>query len=229
MPPPKTRIILLVALGHLAVLALLFLLAAPRTDDFYTSPVTAVELVAALEAELPPAEEEAAKPEPEPEPLPEPDPVPDPVEEPPPEEEEARPPPRRIIRQVAAPDIPRSDLKERLRQRLDRVETSAPAVTASREERFPYSWYNNFVQSKMHSLWKRPTRAAVGRDRASAVVSFRVFRDGRIENIRLQESSGSPVMDESVLQAARMADPLPPLPSGFRGPHEDFLILFELK
>ncbi len=216
---------MLVGLAHLVLLLVLILIAAPSADKYYTSPVTAVELVAAVQNDLPPAEEAA---EPEPEPLPEP--IPEPAEEPPPEpDREEKPPPRKIIRQVAPPPIPRTDLQQRLRERLEKVEAAAPAVSASREERFPYSWYNNFIQSKMYNLWKRPPRTAVGRDRATAVIAFRVFRDGHIENIRLQESSGSQVMDDSALQAARMADPLPPLPSGFQGTHEDFLILFELK
>ncbi|MDP8237257.1 MAG: TonB family protein [Candidatus Erginobacter occultus] len=231
MTPRKNRILLLVALAHLVLLLVLILIAAPSADKYYTSPVTAVELVAAVESDRPPAEE--AAPEPEPEPLPEP--LPEPPAEPEPEpapKEEAKPPPRKIIRQVAAPQIPKTDLKKRLRERLDRVETAAPrapAVTASREDRFPYSWYSDLVQARMYNLWKRPPRTAVGREIATAVVSFRVFRDGHIENIRLQEASGSQVMDDSALQAARAADPLPPLPPDFKGPHEDFLILFELK
>lgn len=224
---------MLVALAHLALLLILVLIAAPSAKKYYTSPATAVELVAAVETDRPPAEAEPAAPEEEPQPLPEP--LPEPAAEPPSkpaEEKKAKPPPRKIIRQVVAPQVPKTDLQQRLRERLEKVGTAAPgppAVSASRESRFPYSWYNNFVQSKMYNLWKRPPRAAVGRDEATAVVSFRVFRDGHIENIHLQESSGSQVMDDSALQAARMADPLPPLPSGFQDLHEDFLILFELK
>jgi periplasmic protein TonB len=226
----NNRLLLLVALAHLVVLVSLILITQPSRDRFYSSPVTAVELLAAVEIASEPAKEE---PEPAPE---EPEPLPEPIFEPEPEPApaaEEKPPPRKIVKQVIPPRIPPSDLKQRLRERLERVEAAAPrqpaAVSASREDRFPYSWYNDFVQSKMYNLWKRPPRAAVGKDRATAVVSFRVFRDGHIENIRLQESSGSQVMDDSALQAARRADPLPPLPSGFQGAHEDFLILFELK
>ncbi len=227
MPPRKTRIILLVALGHLAVLLLLILLAAPRVDKYYTSPVTAVELVSALEIDLPPEEEEAAEPEPDPRPDPVPDPPPEPAVA-----EEAPPPPRKVIRRVAAPEIPKTDLQRRLRERLDRVEATPrrpAAVSAPREDPSLYSWYYDYIQSRMQDVWKQPTRAAVGRDEPTAVVTFRVFRDGRIENIRLRESSGSQVMDDSVLQAVRTADPLSPLPSGIKGAYEDFLILFELK
>jgi len=225
---PNNRILLPVILAHLAILLLLVLIAAPSRDKFYSSPVTAVELVAAVEvAPEPEAPEPAAEePEPLPEPIAEPEPEPDQAEEP-------KPPPRKIVKQVIPPRIPPSDLKQRLRERLERVETSAPrrpaAVSSSRDNQFPYSWYKNYVQSKMYNLWKRPPRAAVGKDQATAVVAFRVFRDGHIENIRLQESSGSQVMDDSALQAVRMADPLDALPPEFRGPHHEFLILFELK
>lgn len=224
----KNRILLLVALAHLAILLILILIAAPSRDKFYSSPVTSVELVAAIETAP-----EPPKPEPAPE---EPEPLPEPISEPEPEPapaEEQKPPPRKIVKQVAPPRIPPSDLKQRLRDRLQKVESSSapsrPAVSTSRADHSAYSWYNDLVQAKMYNLWRRPLKTAVGRDQATAVISFRVFRDGHIENIRLQESSGSQVMDDSALQAARKADPLPPLPSGFPGPHEDFLILFDLK
>lgn len=242
MPPPKNRILWLVVLAHLIILLLVILISAPAKKEFYTNPVTAVELVAAITSDFPPAEETSSEPEPEPLPEPEPEmaeePIPEMSEEPIPEvkpDRKEKPPPRKIIRQVAPPPIPRADIQKRLRERLEKVQTTGPAsptgpmVSASREGRFPYSWYNNFVQSKMYNLWKRPLRSAVGREQATAVVAFRVFRDGHIENIHLQESSGSKVMDDSALQAARMADPLPPLPPGFKGAHEDFVILFELK
>ncbi len=218
----QNRVLLLVALAHLAILFVLILIAAPSRDKFYSSPVTAVELVA--EAEIAP---EPAAPEPEP--------LPEPISEPEPETapaEEKKPPPKKIVKQVIPPRVPPSDLKQRLRERLSRVETSAPrrpAVSTSRADHSAYSWYNDLVQAKMYNLWQQPLKTAVGREQATAVVSFRVFRDGHIENIRLQESSGSPVMDDSAIQAARKADPLPPLPSGFPGPYEDFLILFDLK
>ncbi len=231
MPPSKHRILWLVVLAHLIILLLVILISAPTKKEFYSSPVTAVELLDTISNDSPPAEETSTKPEPEP--LPEP--LPEMAEEPIPEvkpDREEKPPLRKIIRQVAPPPIARANIQKRLRERLEKVQApgpAGPAVSSSQKDRFPYSWYNSFVQSKMYNLWKRPLRSAVGQKQATAVVAFRIFRDGHIENIRLQESSGSKVMDDSALQAARMADPLPPLPSGFKGAYEDFLILFELK
>ncbi len=222
----KNRLLILVALAHFVLFLLLILVTQPSRDKFYSHPVTAVELVAAVESAPEPEEAVLEEPEPPPAPPVEPAPEPEPAEP-------AKPPAKKIIRPVVAPRIPPSDLKQRLRERLDRVRTaaparSAPAVSSARGESVP-NWYNSYVQSKMYNLWKKPPRAAVGRELATALVAFRVFRDGHIENIRLQESSGSRALDDSALQAVRMADPLDALPANLKGPYHDFLILFELQ
>lgn len=212
--------------AHLVFLLIIILISFPSSKEYYSSPVTSVDLVEPMEVA-------PIMDEPEP-PLPEPEPEPEPVPEPEPEIE-TRPKPKKIVKKVSPLKLPSSDLKKRLKDRLSQVKTAAPKRTARRpgvssagEQRFPFSWYNNFIQSKMHNLWRRPTKSAVKKESATTLISFRVYRDGHIENIRLKESSGSAVMDESALQAARMADPLPPLPQGFKGGYEDFIILFEL-
>ncbi len=208
----KTTLFLWVLLGHLVILCLIVLVASPSRKQFYSSPITSVDLVEPVEIspEAAEAEEPVIEEPPPPEPEPEIETAPEPATE---------PPPKKIIKQVAPLRVPKTDLKKRLKERLAQVKSPAPgrpgqssSVSASREDRFPYSWYNNFIQSKMYNLWKQPPKSAVKEETAPAIVSFRVYRDGHIENIRLQESSGSSIVDESTLQAARMADPLPPAP-----------------
>ncbi|MDP8215633.1 MAG: TonB family protein [Candidatus Euphemobacter frigidus] len=222
----KTKIFLWVLLAHLMLLLLIILISSPSSKEYYSSPVTSVDLIEPIEVS---SIMEEVKPPPEPEP----------PEPPPPEEPEVKKkppaPPKKIIKKVSPLKLPPSNLKKRLQDRLSRIKSTAPrqtterpAISASRQDRFPYSWYNNFVQSKMYSLWSRPAKAVVKKEAATSLVSFRVYRDGHIETIRLKESSGSAIMDESTLQAVRMADPLPPLPQGFKGSYEDFIILFEL-
>ena len=201
------------------------------SKKIYTSPVTSVDLIANISvapetAEEPPPPPEETEPEPEPIPEPETEPIP---------EEKAPAPPKKIIKKIRPVKVPESTLKQRLKEKLAKVKTTSPARSAPRtgissgsQKQFPYSWYNSFIQSKMYNLWKRPTRDAVKKDTATTLISFRVYRDGHIENIRMTESSGSKVMDDSALQAVREADPLPPLPAGFKGRYEDLAILFEL-
>ncbi len=232
----KKKILLGVFLVQVLVLIIFILISSLSSRQYYSNPVTSVDLVTEIsvapemENEIPQPPEEPPPPpeEPEPEPIPEPETKPIP-------EEETKPVPKKIIKRRKPVKVPESSLKKRLKERLSKVKTTSAARPATRtrtstgnQQQSSYSWYNSFIQSKMYNLWKRPTRDAVKKDTATALISFRVYRDGHIESIRLKESSGSKIMDDSALQAVRAADPLPPLPDGFKGRHEDLAILFEL-
>ena len=45
-----------------------------------------------------------------------------------------------------------------------------------------------------------------------------IMKNGEIRDIRFEERSGSRRFDDSVLEAVRKSDPLPPLPEGYPGP-----------
>jgi len=232
----KKKILLGVFLAQFLVLIIFILISSLSSRQYYSNPVTSVDLVTEISV-APEMEEEAPQPPDEPPPAPE-EPEPEPIPELETEsipEEKTKPAQKKIIKRIKPIKLPESNLKKRLKDRLSKVKTTSPArpVTRSRintgnQQQSPYSWYNTFIQSKMYNLWKRPTRDAVKKDSATTLISFRVYRDGHIESIRLKESSGSKIMDDSALQAVRAADPLPPLPEGFKGRYEDLAILFEL-
>lgn len=224
MPPPSgKKILTLVLLAHVMLIGLIILGSQLSAPHYYATQMTAVDLVEPVE--ISPRQEsvrEEAPPPPEAE---------IPVSEP----EEPKKTRKKITRKIREYKIPTSDLKKRLEERLQdlksppRSSSAKSAVsTASPEKKFPFSWYKNFVASRIYSLWKRPARTAVGKREANALISFRVFRDGHIENIRLKESSGSSIVDQSAMRAVKLSDPLPHLPEGFKGTYEDFAILFEL-
>lgn len=48
----------------------------------------------------------------------------------------------------------------------------------------------------------------------NAIVAFSLDRDGRILSLRLDESSGVPLLDEAALETIRRAAPFPPPPAG---------------
>jgi protein TonB len=218
----KNKILAGVILAHLLLLGGIVLITSSATRQFYTSQVSPVDLVEPME--LGSALEKT-----EPEPLP-----PEPAKRPPAQPESIPPEPQKVTRRVESLALPPSDIKKRLEKRLSQLEAEPaapqkpPETTSVSARKFPYSWYKNYIHSKIKSLWKRPSKSAVGKEVATALVSFRVFRDGHIEKIRLTRSSRSKIMDESVLEAARRADPLPPLPDAFRGRYEDFEIRFQL-
>lgn len=221
----KNKILYWVLFAHLLFLGAILLFASSSSKKYFATEVTTVDLIEPVELTSAQPEEAAIAPEVETEP-------------PAPPEKKIEPaPPKKITKRIETLTLPPSDLKERLEKKLSRVKekpvsakrsTESPQVGAVSGKKFPYSWYNNYISSKIYSLWKRPSKSAVGKEEATALVSFRVFRDGHIEAVKIVRSSGSGFMDESVLGATRLADPLPPLPGAFKGNYEDFEIRFRL-
>jgi periplasmic protein TonB len=224
----KKKILLGVFLAQFLILIFIILITSLSSPKFYSNPVTSVDLVTDISVAPEMEEEPPAPEEPEPEPVPEPEVEPVQVEE-------TKPIPKKIIKKFKPVKLPESNLAKRLKDRLSKVKTTAPKRSVPRtrsntgtQKQSPYSWYYTFIQSKMYNLWERPTKDAVKMEAANTLISFRVYRDGHIENIRLKESSGSKIMDESAIRAVRAADPLLPHPEGFEGRYEDMEILFEL-
>lgn len=87
--------------------------------------------------------------------------------------------------------------------------------------------YYNHVHEMMYRVWNQPTSlsASIG---MSAEVLIRVQRDGTIISREMVRSSGSSLMDESVMKAVQSVSKLKPLPSQFSGSSKDIRILFEL-
>ena len=52
--------------------------------------------------------------------------------------------------------------------------------------------------------------------KVNAVIYFRVVRSGRITGVVMERSSSNPVFDLAAQRALNAADPLPPLPEGYR-------------
>lgn len=76
---------------------------------------------------------------------------------------------------------------------------------------FHFTYYVERMLALIESRWYKP--AAPGDTRAR--VGFQILRDGRIEAIRLEESSGVPTFDRAALRALYAANPLPPLPPAY--------------
>jgi TonB family protein len=220
---------------------LLFLLA-PRAPafDWEHPDAIAVELIS---TPTPPPEE----PPPEiPEPAPEPEPT---VETPPPdvkppEPEPVQPKPRkppRTIRRFAAKRPPDEgpSLGERLREVMkpseeptENVEPSqpTPAPTASTAEveaaDFPYAWYLNVLRTKITDSWDPPGDRLIAGRAKQVLIRFRVHREGRVTDIRIETDSGTPGLDASARRAVDRARPFPPLPENYEGEVLDVAVRF---
>jgi len=58
-------------------------------------------------------------------------------------------------------------------------------------------------------------------------LSFDVGRNGKISNIGVQQSSGIPSLDRSAQRAVYASDPLPALPTDYRGSSVNVIFYFE--
>jgi TonB family protein len=79
---------------------------------------------------------------------------------------------------------------------------------------FHFTYYVERMLALIESRWYKPAMPAGTRAR----VGFVILKDGRLEGIRLEESSGMPSFDRAALRAIYAANPLPPLPPAYGKP-----------
>jgi len=93
-----------------------------------------------------------------------------------------------------------------------------------------YGWYIESVRRAISQNWIQSSidpsvRAA---RQAHSVVAFRIYRNGTINNIRLDTSSGNRSMDDSAQRALLSIDKLPALPADYSGAYVDVTFDFDL-
>ncbi len=79
---------------------------------------------------------------------------------------------------------------------------------------FHFTYYVERMLALIESRWYKPSVPAGTRAR----VRFIITKGGRLEGIRLEESSGVASFDRAALRAIYAANPLPPLPPAYRKP-----------
>jgi len=109
--------------------------------------------------------------------------------------------------------------------------SKAPASAVAKDRiatasSFPYDWYKTQVWQQVYSRWRAPSSFSLGGRQRTAVASFNVARDGRLERIRITESSGHRLFDQSVMVALTGLGKLPPLPKGYKDDYVEFVISF---
>ena len=80
-------------------------------------------------------------------------------------------------------------------------------------QRFPFSYYLAAIERKVSQNWFSGVSA--GGEGLTCLVFFRLRRDGRVEDVRVEQSSGNTYFDRSAIRAVRSAAPFPPLPRAF--------------
>jgi len=95
-------------------------------------------------------------------------------------------------------------------------ETGAGGVGVSGRNPFGqgFAWYANDLRRKLSAEWKKTLGQASGSSSKPVVVRFSIFADGRIQGIRVVESSGNRSLDYSAHRAVQYINPFTRLPPG---------------
>jgi TonB family protein len=91
------------------------------------------------------------------------------------------------------------------------------------DQDFEYSYYVQQMMARISQHWQRvPVRG-----QAVVLVKFTIFKDGHIENVAIEQSSGIAMLDRAAERAVFLASPLPMLPNSYPrdrvGVHLQFL------
>jgi TonB family protein len=78
---------------------------------------------------------------------------------------------------------------------------------------FPYTLYIQGMHRRIGSNWFRPQVAAG----TTSIIYFRIQRDGKITDAKVETSSGNGTFDRAALSAIRSSSPLNPLPYAYNG------------
>jgi TonB family protein len=91
-----------------------------------------------------------------------------------------------------------------------------------------WSYYMH-VHDRMYEAWDQPGQANSLDKKLVTTIVLHVARDGRIEGVRLEHSSGNKLMDDSAVTAAHNVPRLDPLPEGLGGDFAEISVNFRLE
>lgn len=116
------------------------------------------------------------------------------------------------------PETPKAasgDAATQIPQSITHLQNGMAAVTVQdRTFGMRYAWYINLIGRKVAENWDQAApdpRLSQGK---KVTMLFQIERDGTISNIRTQQRSGSPTLDDSALRALQRIEGFGPLPAG---------------
>ena len=113
--------------------------------------------------------------------------------------------------------------------RLGSPDGSADGIAGGIGKGSPFWSYYMQIHDRMYEAWDQPGQAVGFDKKLVATVLLRIARNGRIEGVRLQHSSGNKLMDDSAVTAANSVPRLDPLPEGLGGDFAEISVNFRLE
>jgi periplasmic protein TonB len=92
-----------------------------------------------------------------------------------------------------------------------------------------YAWYVRVVQGKVSENWLKYEVDPNIRDAQRVYVTFDITRSGQPANIRVEQSSGVPSLDQSAMRALQRIDTFGPLPPDYPGNRVSVEFWFDYK
>jgi TonB family protein len=113
--------------------------------------------------------------------------------------------------------------------RLGSPDGSADGIAGGIGKGSPFWSYYLHVHDVMYEAWDQPGQSAEIDKKLVTTVLLRVARDGRIEGVQVEHSSGNQIMDSSALAAVHSVPRLDPLPEGLGGDFAEISVNFRLE
>ena len=93
--------------------------------------------------------------------------------------------------------------------------------------KFPYLWYLTVIKTKLSNAWVPPSEYIIPKEKAYVTVCFTINKNGIISDMKIKHSSGMKLLDNSVLNAVKLAGTLPTLPSEWKEEYLNVSIIFK--
>ena len=98
--------------------------------------------------------------------------------------------------------------------------TSEGVAVGTTSSEFKFPPYLAIVREKIEQNWNPPPSSK----NVTAKVLFKILRSGRVDDPKLEKSSGQFYFDQAAIRAILLSNPFPPLPEGFYKEYEVFSV-----
>ncbi len=91
-----------------------------------------------------------------------------------------------------------------------------------------FGWYTDVVARKVHQAWESEVNPSVVSAKRVYIL-FDISRNGTPSNVRIEQSSGVPSLDQSAVRALQRIDTFGPLPQGYSGSYVSVEFWFDYR
>jgi protein TonB len=91
-----------------------------------------------------------------------------------------------------------------------------------------FGWYTDVVARKVHQSWESEVNPSVVSAKRVYIL-FDIARNGIPSNVRIEQSSGIPSLDQSAVRALQRIDTFGPLPPGYSGSYVSVEFWFDYR